>query len=1093
MKNIDDVVNENVGIKPCFAHKIDTGQFTKIVWSPDGQLLALITSENRVLILQSDTGHLYRELKVAGVHNIAWSPNSQLLATDTDGSKIQLWDIAAGNQKWKYEGHTDIISGMTWSPNGQIFASGSKDRKILLWNPERHQGLRVLVDLTGPVQGLSWSPNGHKIASWSNDTTIRIWNTDTGEVKLVYTTHSGSIRGLAWSPDDQFIAFWSADNNITVVRAETLDLLCILTGHSSSIYDVVWSPDSQAIVSASDDRTIRVWDVNIGRLTDILEGHVSTVISLSFSADGRILASKSVDGTIKLWQCHVWSLIMSFETETPGREIAFNPEKLLLASINRNKPVVSVWELDVNVLFKNAPPDGTRYYTNAKVVLVGDSGVGKSGLGLVLTGQPFTPTSSTHGRRVWGLNSQEIVLNNGRSELRETLLWDLAGQPGYRLIHQLHLNEVAVALVVFDAHSEVDPFSGVRHWDRALKQAERINNSSATQVKKFLVAARTDRGGIKASRQRVDLLIKNLNFDDYLETSSKEGWQINVLLEKINKCIDWRLLPKVSSTELFQKIKTFLTTEKSSGRILSTNSDLYRSFLLLSVDFLESVDLWTQFETCIGRVEARGLIRRLSFGNLILLQPELLDTYASALVNAAKEEPDGLGYIFEEDARNGRFRISSDERLKDKEQEKLLLIATIEDLLRHEIALREQADEGPYLVFPSQLTREKPNLSDAPGITVVFVFEGALMNVYSTLVVRLTHSGLFRKKEYWKNAASFTSQISGTCGVILNELEEGRGELSVFFDSDASDETKYQFTEYIHAHLRRRAVAQSIYRKPVFICPSCDTPVTELQAQRRRDRGFDSIECSVCETTVSILDQEDKLNLFRKSSVSYIDSAADKQREKDAFTATLQGKKATDSFDVYIELNEQDKNWFDDWLSPMMEQKGIYAYPSYNSENKQYSLDVKNSIEKGIKIIVLVTSKWAYYSSIDFSTDYAKSEKPINVYQQIMILKFEPVNLPRFFSRFEYIDLINVNHRQKSFENILSFIQTNRPVFSSPSQNISAEERLHLEALLEEKRKRLQKLEIQEAKLGDASPPHLTNEIEDLLSEIAELEKRISL
>ncbi|HXQ33457.1 MAG TPA: hypothetical protein VN843_05495, partial [Anaerolineales bacterium] len=39
-------------------------------------------------------------------------------------------------------------------------------------------------------------------------------------------------------------------------------------------------------------------------------------------------------------------------------------------------------------------------YTNAKVVLVGDTGVGKSGLALALTNQPFVPTESTHGRRV---------------------------------------------------------------------------------------------------------------------------------------------------------------------------------------------------------------------------------------------------------------------------------------------------------------------------------------------------------------------------------------------------------------------------------------------------------------------------------------------------------------------------------------------------------------------------------------------------------------------------------------------------------------------------------------------------------------------
>src|SRR5262249_3491178 len=72
------------------------------------------------------------------------------------------------------------------------------------------------------------------------------------------------------------------------------------------------------------------------------------------------------------------------------------------------------------------------------------------------------------------------------------------------------------------------------------------------------------------------------------------------------------------------------------------------------------------FGTCIGRVEARGLIRRLNFGDLVLLQPELLDAYASAMINVAKDEPDGLGSLAEDEAREGRFRMSSDERIADK-------------------------------------------------------------------------------------------------------------------------------------------------------------------------------------------------------------------------------------------------------------------------------------------------------------------------------------------------------------------------------------------------------------------------------------------
>ncbi|MGZ3623588.1 MAG: TIR domain-containing protein [Ktedonobacteraceae bacterium] len=547
-------------------------------------------------------------------------------------------------------------------------------------------------------------------------------------------------------------------------------------------------------------------------------------------------------------------------------------------------------------------------YTNAKVVLVGDSGVGKSGLGLVLLGEPFVATESTHGRRVWTYDSQEISLDNGGIEMRETLLWDLAGQPGYRLIHQLHLNEVAVALIVFDAHSETDPFAGVYHWSRALRLAQRVQGSTAPPMKVFLVAARMDRTGLGVSRSRVDDVLRELELDAFFETSAKDGLNITELATAIRSAISWDDLPKVSSTDLFQRIKTFLITEKEAGRVLSTVDDLYHSFLKSDHDHLKVEDLSSQFETCIGRVESRGLIRRLNFGNLILLQPELLDAYASALVNAVKDEPDGLGSIAEAKVYMGEFPISKDERLPDKEQEKLLLIAMVEDLLRGELALREPADDGPLLVFPSQSTRENPNLPEPEGKTLNFVFDGPVQNIYATLAVRLSHSGLFTKRDLWKNAVIYNAKVGGVCGVFLRMSNEGHGELIVFFEQTVSEETRYYFEEYIYKHLVRWALPESIQRKRIFACSECGFIVPEQLVQIRSKKGLNWINCPGCEgQKIWLLDREERLTLAHESRFSEMDRAADTQRDQGAAKSTLQGKIETNDFDVFLCHNNKDK------------------------------------------------------------------------------------------------------------------------------------------------------------------------------------------
>jgi GTPase SAR1 family protein len=130
--------------------------------------------------------------------------------------------------------------------------------------------------------------------------------------------------------------------------------------------------------------------------------------------------------------------------------VAFHPTKPILATLGERETVIRIWQLDVDAILDAQPPEETAQYKNAKVVLLGDSGVGKSGLALVLTGHDFEATESTHAFHIWTFDKHEADLDD--SEARETLLWDMAGQPGYRVFHKLHLNDVAVALVVFDAH-----------------------------------------------------------------------------------------------------------------------------------------------------------------------------------------------------------------------------------------------------------------------------------------------------------------------------------------------------------------------------------------------------------------------------------------------------------------------------------------------------------------------------------------------------------------------------------------------------------------------------------------------------------------
>ena len=91
-------------------------------------------------------------------------------------------------------------------------------------------------------------------------------------------------------------------------------------------------------------------------------------------------------------------------------------------------------------------------------------------------------------------------------------------------------------------------------------------------------------------------------------------------------------------------------------------------------------------------------------------------------------------------------------------------------------ALGENADDGRHLVFPSQFNRDYEDAPEPKGKAVAITFDGPVQSLYSTLAVRLGHSGLFTagRAEMWRNAAVFTAKAGGKCGLFLHEFGAGR-------------------------------------------------------------------------------------------------------------------------------------------------------------------------------------------------------------------------------------------------------------------------------------------------------------------------------
>ena len=165
--------------------------------------------------------------------------------------------------------------------------------------------------------------------------------------------------------------------------------------------------------------------------------------------------------------------------------------------------------------------------------------MGKSGLAMRLCQSRWEPTESTHGMNVSRLELPATGETPGVE--REVWLWDFAGQPDYRLIHQLYMDETALALLIFDPQDD-NPFEEIGYWDRALA-------ATRFEVVKLLVAARCDRGGITISKKRFTQFTKKFGFADFLSTGAKTGEGCAELKAAIARRIPWERLPWTSTLE----------------------------------------------------------------------------------------------------------------------------------------------------------------------------------------------------------------------------------------------------------------------------------------------------------------------------------------------------------------------------------------------------------------------------------------------------------------------------------------------------------------------------------------------------------------
>jgi len=763
---------------------------------------------------------------------------SRAIAGFSDG-RVELLDVSTGELLRTFREHETTVSTLCFSNDGLLIASTSDDGTFCAWDLRSYKRVARWEKFQGQLQWVGRTCCGLCAVSTFHTGTILLSNVRTGHAVRNFDCQS-FVFSAAVSPDERFLV--AAAENATI---RIWDLRSkgrpprILDAHTDSVMGIAISSNGHRAVSCSADSTIKLWDLRHDADEATLEGHTSKVREIAMTPDGRWAVSTSDDQTLRVWNLERGTCVLvvrGLSQRIVGLYMSQNRQRIALVNTMGD---VQVYDIPANLEVLVGALDTTRY-TNAKVLLAGESGVGKTGLAYRLTENSFMPTISTDG--AWATQLKLPYVQQRIDIEREIWLWDFAGQADYRLIHQLYMDETALAVLVFNPQSQ-DPFDGLGQWDKDLQRASR------RAFNRILVAARCDRGGLMVSRDSVERFKIERGFKEYIETSAATGAGCDELLESIVDNIPWRTIPWKASPKIFRSLKEEIVRLKDKGKVLLRSGELKQQLEIALPGQRFSLE---ELLAVVGLLAGPGIIWQLEFGDFLLLQPELINSYAAAVIRSVRAHTEEIGCIAEQDVLAGDIDYQTMRRLP-RSEEQIVLRAMHQTLVDHGLCLREHTERGTLLIFPSYFKRERPELAGHPSVLVTYQFSGPLDEIYATLVVRLYHTKPFHKECLWRFAADFKTDSGKRLGFKMIRGGEGKGEMQVYFEPGVPDDTQVTFIRYVHEHLVSKA--QEVRRIRHYVCPHCHTPVESQKAiERRVSEGKTDVLCPACEKRVILFD-----------------------------------------------------------------------------------------------------------------------------------------------------------------------------------------------------------------------------------------------